>query len=186
MKKFHQRNVHFIFLRGKNTDGIIDAEDEGGEVMNYSGYQVFPCFSMCWKSVERWNPGQPKTATLPSLLDLNEMRGKRDGSRHIIFKSFPFFPPSPSSVSLPYRWWTFLIFIHIYMSNHVYTETKSLVWATRFGYSLSSAAVKAEHSLWSLMLSCNNSNLLLSLSTFSIISSICIQLFILSDMLPSC
>lgn len=114
------------------------------------------------------------------------MRGERDGSRHIISKSFPFFPPSPGSVPLPYRWWTFLIYIHIYMSNHVYTETKSQVWATRFAYSKSSAAVKAEHSLWSLMLSCNNSHLLLSLSTFSIISVICIQLFILSDMLLSC
>lgn len=88
------------------------------------------------------------------------MRGKSDGSRHIIFKSFPFFPPSTSLVSPPYRWWTFLKFIHISMSNHAYTETKSLVWATRFG---NSAAVTAEHSLWSLILSCNNSNLLLSL-----------------------
>lgn len=90
------------------------------------------------------------------------MRGERDRKRHIIFISFPFLPPLPSSVSLPYRWWTFLIFIHIYMSNHVYTETESLVWATRFGYSLSSAALNAEYSLWSLMLGCNNSNLLLS------------------------
>lgn len=154
--------------------------------MNYSGYQVFPCFSMCWKSVERWNPGQPKTATLPSLLDLNEREKGREQTYTVIFKSFPFFPLSTSSVSMPYRWWTFLIFIHISMSNNVYTETKSLVWATRFAYSVSPAAVKAEHSLWSLMLSCNYSNLLLSLSTFSIISSICIQLFILSDMLLSC
>lgn len=92
-------------------------------MMNYSGYQVFSCFSMYWKSVVRWNPDEPpKTATLHSSLGLVEEGKGQEQTYNLkrFWVCFHFLPSASSGFCLPCC--TFLIFFCINMSHNIYTR----------------------------------------------------------------